>query len=411
MTSLDSVHSAKRVLQFSSSVLLVVLIAGIACSPTSDPEDGPAGQIALRSRRGTLERRLVLTGTLEAVDNTTLHVPQTTERIITLQWLAQDGAEVQRGDPVAEFDPSPFSAKFETSRNQVLVAGRTLDRLEKEAAAAAEQSDIQWERAKVAFAKAELHTTVPANLRSPQEHENALLAMEQANAALLKSEQDRKAQRAASETQINTQAEDLRAAQRELERAEEAMDVVHLTAPKDGILVIADHPWEGRRIQVGDSLWIGLAVAIIPDLSSMRVRAVLWDVDDGALTTGMDARCTLDAVPNRHFQGRLVDLTPVAQEVRRFSLRRGFNVVLDLDQVDPEVTRPGMSVHVEIPLPSSKNAILIPRHSVVFDGVRTLVILADGTRKEVSLGHCSPKECVVTSDLAEGLEMMRPHRS
>lgn len=395
MTVIDCVPSFRQILP-----LMAVVIAGAACHLPGDTDhEAPIEQRILHTRRGNLERRLVLTGTLEAVDNTLIQVPQTTERQITLQWLAQDGAEVHQGEAIAEFDPSPFSTALESSRNQVLAAGRTLDRLLKEAEASAEESDIQLERVQAAFEKAKLDAEVPPEIRSRQEHEQAQLALEQARAALLKSKEDRKAQRKASATEVQTQEEDLLAAEQELERAEQAVAVVRLTAPKDGILVIADHPWEGRRIQVGDTLWTDLAVAKIPDLTHMQVGAVLWDVDDGTLARGMEARCTLDAVPGRHFQGRISDITPVAQEVRRLSLRRGFNVLIDLGRVDPEIARPGMSIHVDIALPGATDAVLVPRSCLVFDDAGTSVTLEDGTRTAVTLGACSSQECVVTSGL------------
>ena len=121
MTTTIFVHSLRRVLS-----LLVVLTTGAACGLPGTPlPDRDTGGPTMRSRRGNLERRIVLTGTLEAVENTMVQVPQTTERRITLQWLAPDGAEVRQGDPIAEFDPSPFSTTLESGRNQVLVAERT----------------------------------------------------------------------------------------------------------------------------------------------------------------------------------------------------------------------------------------------------------------------------------------------
>ncbi len=391
-----------------TALLVALLLTGTACGlgePSASGDD-----VTLRSRRGRLERRLILTGTLEAVRNTVLHVPKTSEGRITLQWLAEDGSGVRKGDPIAEFDPSPFSTTLESNRNQVLVARRTLSRLQKQAEADGEESDIQHERTQAAFAKAQLDASVPAELRSRQEYEKSQLALEQARAALLKSEEDQKAQRSASATRVKTQEQDLMAAQLELERAEEALTVVSLTAPANGILVIADHPQEGRRIQVGDTLWSGLTVGKIPDLSKIRVRAVLWDVDDGSLSPGMKALCTLDAVPDRQFEGRVSNITPVAQEVRIFSLRRGFNVSIDLDQVDPDIARPGMSVHVDIALPGPDDAVLVPRSCLVFDDGRTFVSLSDGALHEVTLGPCSAQECVVTSGLDEGVELLRRNR-
>ena len=55
---------------------------------------------------------------------------------------------------------------------------------------------------------------------------------------------------------------------------------------------VADHPWEGRKFQEGDSPWVGLTVMRIPELSKMRVLAKLMDVDDGRLAPGCAAaRC------------------------------------------------------------------------------------------------------------------------
>ena len=44
-----------------------------------------------------------------------------------------------------------------------------------------------------------------------------------------------------------------------------------------------DHPWEGRKLQEGDTVWVGMTVASLPDLDSMIVEASLSDVDDGRI--------------------------------------------------------------------------------------------------------------------------------
>jgi hypothetical protein len=121
-----------------------------------------------------------------------------------------------------------------------------------------------------------------------------------------------------------------------------------LTAPKAGILLVGEHPWEDRKFQVGDVVQPGWTVVELPELAAMRVEATVSDVDDGRVAAGAHATCTLDAWPDQPLSGTVREVAPVAQEVGQKSLRRAFKVVVALDRTDPERMRPGMSVKVEV---------------------------------------------------------------
>ena len=67
-------------------------------------------------------------------------------------------------------------------------------------------------------------------------------------------------------TQIGIEAERRnlaahRKAQREIAIAERAISALVLRAPRDGIVVVRDHPWEGRKLQTGDTVWVGFPIA------------------------------------------------------------------------------------------------------------------------------------------------------
>lgn len=63
----------------------------------------------------------------------------------------------------------------------------------------------------------------------------------------------------------------------------------------------------------------------------MRVFARLSDVDDGRVRSGMKATVELDAHPDVSYDAVVEDVTPVAQESSRRSLRRSFRVRVALD--------------------------------------------------------------------------------
>ena len=178
-----------------------------------------------------------------------------------------------------------------------------------------------------------------------------------------------------------------------------------LKAPRDGILVVADHPWQGRKIEVGDSVWVGLPVVSLPDLNAMQVEAKLSDVDDGRIAVGLRVSCVLDAYPERTYAGRIAEITPVAQEAPGRSLRRAYNVRVELDASDVERMRPGMSVKVEVRLETREGVLLAPRAGLDFAGPRPRARLASGSVVEVDLGPCNRDSCIVEKGIDEGTRL------
>src|SRR6185503_11770052 len=202
---------------------------------------------------------------------------------------------------------------------------------------------------------------VPQTLLPLLEYQQRQLSLEKARVAVAKAEADLQAQRQGSAADLGVRAVDLDKARREIRDAETAISALVLTAPRDGIILAADHPWEGRKIEVGDNVWVGLAVMSVPDLSSVVVDAALSDVDDGRVRPGMTALCSLDAYPGETFPARVETVAAVAREAARSSLLRSFKVRLRLDRVDPARMRPGMSVKVEVLGAEVQNALLAPR--------------------------------------------------
>jgi hypothetical protein len=183
-----------------------------------------------------------------------------------------------------------------------------------------------------------------------------------------------------------------------------------LTAPRDGMLVLEEHPWLGHKVQVGDPGFPGMPVASLPEMAKgMEVHAELSDVDDGRIAVGMAGRCTLDAYPADAMPCAVKDLTPVARTRGESSLRRSFAVVLGLDQPgDPARLRPGMSVKVELHPRVVPDVVVVPRGAVVLapagsaDRKPAQVRMASGELRDVALGACDAQGCAALSGLAVG---------
>lgn len=374
-------------------------------APASAGPDGPQG---LTARRGAFERRVLLTGALEADRAILLTVPRTPSWQVELRWIAEDGAAVRAGDRVAELDTSAFASELEDRETALQERLAELDR--RRAELLAEQRDKEFEVARLGaeLDKARLEAEVPEGLVPLQELEKRRLTLAKAELELDKAEADLAAHREASAAELEVLEIEIGKMRREIEAAREAISELTLEAPEGGIFLVATHPWEDRKLQAGDTVWVGMTVATLPDLGSVVVQARLPDVDDGSIAPGMPAVVTLDTFPDRSFRGTVGDVAPVAQEQGMESSRRFFHTVIDLEETDPERMIPGMSARVEVLAERREDALLVPRRAVeTGDGTagearEAVVELSGGERARVLLGPCNELECVVEEGLDPG---------
>jgi multidrug efflux pump subunit AcrA (membrane-fusion protein) len=95
----------------SAALLLGGCAAPGSGTAEAAPATGPGAELAVR--RGAFERRVILTGALEAARAVPLSVPRTPSWQVELRWLAEDGVAVRAGEPVAELDKSAFATDLE----------------------------------------------------------------------------------------------------------------------------------------------------------------------------------------------------------------------------------------------------------------------------------------------------------
>lgn len=399
-----SPHSCfARFVRFSRAAAFAgwaVAAAGCSVGHAGAPAAGPEADPVVR--RGTFATRFLLTGELEASSAAVLTVPPMPNWQTTIRWLETEGAEVKAGQKVVEFDTAAFASDY---GEKLLARDQAESALEQaEATAASQRADKEFavEQKTIAVKKAKIDASVPQGFLKAKEWQDYQTALDRAKTELAKAEEDRKTQRAAGEESVRQARIALAKADRELAASRQALDGMVLTAPRSGILVIADHPWERRKFQVGDNVWVGLPVARIPDLDTMGVTAKLSDVDDGRITTGEPVVCTLDAYPDRTYAGRIADIMPVAQAEGNRSLRRAYTVRIRLDRSDPARMRPGMSVKVEVDGAPRPDVLLAPRAGLDLAANPPRARLASGRTVPVTLGPCNAMSCVVLDGLHEG---------
>lgn len=370
-----------------------------ACDIAGEPEDEPR---VATVERGDLQERVLLTGVLDAAESIPLLVPRTDSWSVSLRWMADDGALVKKGDRVVEFENSGVLERINELELSAIEADSELATLEAENEVKRSDKQFEVDTKKVEVAKAELETKVPEELQSRREHRDAKLKLRRAKTALLSAKDDLKSTVDGGKLDEQVKRIAFDKALRAYKAAKKQLDQLSLEAPRDGIFTNGTHPWEKRKYQVGDNLWPGMTVGELPDLSAMVVEAKLSDVDEGRIQAGMRAQCVVDAFADRPLMGTVRSVSPIAHEPERNSPRRFFDAVIELDETDAEVLRPGLSVKIEVLARSAEDVLLVPRAAVDRTGERPVVHLEDGTEVEVELDFCTAQKCAIADGIDEG---------
>lgn len=380
---------------------LAVVVGLAGCHRDAAVAPGAAPARVEQVTRGALHDRVVLTGELAAGAAIDLAVPKTDVWELTIRWMADDGTLVKAGDKVLEFDNSAFTTGLEQKRLQVIEAQNAFRTFQDVSAMAIAVKQHELQQHQIALDKARLLASVPADLLPQRTAQERQLELQRAEVAVARATKELAAENQAAALEGRVKQIELDKAKRAIEAARTSIGELELHAPRDGLLVVGTHPWEGRRFQVGDTVQPGFTVLTLPDFSTpMVVRADLSDVDDGRVAVGMAGTCTLDAYPDAPVPCEVTELAPVARPKARQSLRRVFAVGLALAGGDQERMRPGMSVKVELAA-KPLEALLVSRGAIVDDGKQVRVRLASGELRDVALGACDAQRCAVEG-LREG---------
>ncbi|MCM8596471.1 efflux RND transporter periplasmic adaptor subunit [Accumulibacter sp.] len=113
---------------------------------------------------------------------------------------------------------------------------------------------------------------------------------------------------------------------------------------------------------VAASLQTPTLVKIAQDLSEMRIDTSFAEADIGSIREGQKVRFTVDAFPNRSFQGEVqqIRLNPTTQQnVVTYNVRVSLS--------NPEhILLPGMTAYVTIAVASRKDVLLVPNAALRF---------------------------------------------
>ncbi|HEY0141247.1 MAG TPA: efflux RND transporter periplasmic adaptor subunit [Thermoanaerobaculia bacterium] len=261
--------------------------------------------------RGTVTMTVTATGTLSAV--TTVQVGSQVSGVIA-RLYADFNSQVQKGQLLAELDPTPFEAQVEQRRADVTRAN-----------VAVEDTRLKYDRQK---------RLLEAGLTSQAEVDAAKAQYDSARAQVQ--------QATASLSQSTTN-----------------LRYTKITSPIDGVVV--DKQYDVGQT-VAASFQAPTLFQIAQDLTKMQVQADVDQSDIGRVKVGQMARFSVDAYPDEEFRGRISQIRYNAQVNQNVVT---YPVILEVENPEGRL-RPKMTANVNIDVDSVQNVLRVPNAALRF---------------------------------------------
>lgn len=425
--------------RLAAAVAALALAAGLITWRVRLSEAGRGGTgvvvPTVEVSRGPLTITLPLTGTLESAQET----PVRAEVAGTLVEICRDNTPVKPGDFIFQLDTTDFLKQREDRVQELADAEETLARTKADSetriaqaeaevesareALALAQDKAQAERekaaAQVAYAEGELARAerelkraqrlaelkyIPGTrLREAEKaYRREQFQLEQQRAALFEVEnrtaeevQDAETALALAVHALETAKADARAqvedarigveeAKRRLAEVDKKISQCRATAPVAGLAVIQTNTsnWPERRpFRLGDRVDSGAAPVTIYDLTRMRVRCQVGEMDIPRIKRGQRA-FVFARGSKRRFPGKVIVVEELGREANVWEGgtpgKQVFGLVVALEKTDPSLLRPGMSADLEVVVEHRPQATLVPVRAIFREGNETVVYRARG---------------------------------
>ncbi len=176
---------------------------------------------------------------------------------------------------------------------------------------------------------------------------------------------------------LETQKNDLKLAQREVEKAEYGLQTAQINQEK----AIITSPIEGviTSVNVGVGNVVNETVASVIKMNPLDVKVYVDEIDFNKLKLGQQAVIRVDAYQDREFKGNVYY---ISQEGLNQSGVISFPAYIEVENQDLSL-KPGMTAEAELVLAKKDDTLLVPTDAIkTSSGKKYVEVLVDGQKEE-----------------------------
>lgn len=316
-------------------------------------------------------------------------------------WMAPQSEPVKPGATILKFDDSGAKRQLQEKEAALRQGTASVAHAEAEARMSNEKDKLELASMVHAVEKAKLDVQKAEIVSALQAAEYALdLKLAEEKARVQEATMNLNSASAASKIASMVAQRDK--AQVEVDLIRRRIEQMTVVAPSEGIVTYLMNYTQGwvnaRPFKVGDNVSPGSAVAEIPNLATLEMKAKVEEMDRSRLELGQNARIVMDPFPEKHFSSKLLRVSPLTEQNFEWPPSRNFRAFGNFAEVDNRL-RPGMNGRLDVVVSRLSDAISVPAKAVFTREGKAVVLVPHkgGWRPvEVVVVARNPDEVAVT---------------
>lgn len=320
--------------------------------------------------------------------------------------IVADGTMVKEGDFLIQFDTTDAVKEVTDCKNELEQAKAELASTRASIESNMKQLENAYKNQQYDFESNKL-TYELAKFEAEIKRREMELSFKKSELALEQAGQKIESQKIIDKSTLAKSELRLKQAETRLADAEKGQAELTLRAPKSGLVVLREvRSMSGReKVKVGDSPWPGQELISIPDLSEMKVKTKVNEVDISRIKKGQPVVITLDALHGPIFTGKISTVATLARREGDSEVKV-FDVEVIIDGAHPEL-KPGMTAQCQIVTGKIPDVISVPLEAVFDKGDTTIVYVKERgwERRPVRLGSKNSDYVIIEDGVQPGEEV------
>ena len=328
-------------------------------------------------------------GTIRATNTLTIAVPRLRVAGITVIYLAEEGEYINKGDTVCVLDAPDLTRNYENVNSRLEQLRMDLNKMIIDNIIKLSSLESELDNMEIRIALNSLDS-VQSEFAPPVRQKLFALELEKANVEKLKLQKRYTAEKLIYEadlTSINTR---IQTTESELKTVLDQINSLTIIAPKDGIVLHAEGPLMmgmssrgiisvGGKIAVNSSVWPGMPVVQMPDVSEMEVSVEVPEAEYRRIQPEQKVQIYIDALNRLKTTGEIKRKTLVGNTRNQESAIKVYEVVVSIDSLHSRLT-PGMSADCEIMINNIKDTVVVPTMAIFERDSLQIVYVAEGNK-------------------------------
>ena len=378
---------------------VLLLFGGVLCSCNKKvTQTIPEAKV----EQGTFYVDIYEEGEIEAINSINISSPNIPWRYgnLKISNIVDDGAEVKKGDTVVTFDPSEVRKAILDYEDRLIVNKAELEKLLAQNELTMEELNADYEVTRISHEITRMQLESAAH-ESEIKRREIQLNLDKAEISLTRAKEQIENRRKIQIEEVKQKRLSIRQDEERLEEAHATLNKLFVVAPAPGIAIISRNWGTNNKFQLGDQCWSSQQLIQLPDLSTLKAKVYINEVDIAKITKGLKVHIRPDAFSDSTFTGYISTVANLAQSKDNKSSIKVFPVEVVINEYNKNLL-PGLTVSCCIIVDEIPDVLYIPLEALHIEGDKSFVYkktIGGYDRVEVQTGRTNSDYVIIESGL------------